>query len=129
MVRRLQAELELEETSQGVIVKGTGQIHSGLIQLAHDLPDVLSNLRGSPAQAFGIKGGRTRMQVLGVDPNEDSVCGQFAQTAEREGLSALSGSTGLMASRRSNEHDSHKLTEPIRPMRCSTQARMSASPF
>ena len=86
MVRQLRAELELEETSQGVIVKGTGQIHSGLVQLAHNLPDLLSDLRGSPAQAFGIKGGRTRMQVLGVDPNEDSVCGQFAQTAEREGL-------------------------------------------
>jgi hypothetical protein len=86
MVRQLQAELELEETSQGMVVKGTGQIHNGLVQLAHNLPDLLSDLRGSPAQAFGIKGGRTRMQILGVDPNEDSVCGQFAQTAEREGL-------------------------------------------
>ena len=65
--------VEVEDVSAGTVVKGTDQIFSGLVQLNQELPKSLSDLRGTMAQAFGIRGENTLMQVHGATPGQDTV--------------------------------------------------------
>jgi len=85
MVRMID-NVEVEEVSEGAIVKGTDQIFSGLVQLSKELPESLSDLRGTMAQAFGICGENTLMQVHGATPGQDTASGQFAEMAATIGL-------------------------------------------
>ena len=87
MIRKLDTTVEIEQSGEGMIVKGTGQIFSGLVQLSEEeLPESLSDLRGTLAQAFGIRGENTLMQVHGATPGQDTVSGQFAEMAAAVGL-------------------------------------------
>ena len=87
MIRKLDTTVEIEQRGEGMIVKGTDQIFSGLVQLSEEeLPESLSDLRGTLAQACGIRGENTLMQVHGATPGQDTVSGQFAEMAAAVGL-------------------------------------------
>ena len=87
MIRKLDTTVEIEQRGEGMIVKGTDQIFSGLVQLSEEeLPESLSDLRGTLAQACGIRGENTLRQVHGATPGQDTASGQFAEMAAAVGL-------------------------------------------
>ena len=54
MIRTTENNVEVEERNDGMVVKDTDLIFSGMVQLSQELPESLSDLRGTMAQAFGI---------------------------------------------------------------------------
>ena len=78
--------LDIQVTDNGRIVKESGQIYSGLVQLSMNLPESLRELRGKQAQAFGVRGTKTLMQIYDADPYADTVVGQFTEMAASLGL-------------------------------------------